>query len=107
MLRVEFAELQDLGFDLDLTGFDSKELDALLAEPLEAGLTDDDAVPDAPEELTTQPGDLWQLGKHRLLCGDSTSIDAVDRLMGGGKADMVFTDPPYGMSYGGGISVTT
>lgn len=102
MLRVEFAELQDLGFDLDLTGFDSKELDALLAEPLEAGLTDDDAVPDAPEEPTTQPGDLWQLGKHRLLCGDSTSIDAVDRLMDGGKADMVFTDPPYGMSYGGG-----
>ena len=102
MLRVEFAELQDLGFDLDLTGFDSKELDALLAEPLEAGLTDDDAVPDAPAEPTTQPGDLWQLGKHRLLCGDATSIDAVDRLMGGGKADMVFTDPPYGMSYGGG-----
>ena len=102
MLRVEFAELQDLGFDLDLTGFDSKELDALLAEPLEAGLTDEDAVPDAPAEPKTQPGDLWQLGRHRLLCGDATSIDAVDRLMGGQLADLIVTDPPYGMSYGGG-----
>ena len=101
MLRVEFAELQDLGFDLDLTGFDSKELDALLAEPLEAGLTDDDAVPDAPEEPTTQPGDLWQLGKHRLLCGDSTSIDALERLCDGQLVDLWLTDPPYNVAYEG------
>lgn len=102
MLKVEFAELGDLGFDLELTGFDAKEIDVFLAEPLEAGLTDDDAVPEVPEEPTTKLGDVWQLGRHRLMCGDSTSIDAVDRLMDGGKADMVFTDPPYGMSYGGG-----
>ena len=102
MLKVEFAELSDLGFDIELTGFDPKELDALLADPLAAGLTDDDAVPEVPEEPTTKLGDVWQLGRHRLMCGDSTSIDAVDRLMDGGKADMVFTDPPYGMSYGGG-----
>lgn len=102
MLEVEFAELGDLGFDLELTGFDAKEIDVFLSDPLEAGLTDDDAVPDVPEEPTTKLGDVWQLGRHRLMCGDSTSIDAVDRLMDGGKADMVFTDPPYGMSYGGG-----
>ena len=95
MLKVEFAELGDLGFDLELTGFDAKEIDAFLADPLEAGLTDDDAVPEVPEEPTTKLGDVWQLGRHRLMCGDSTSIDAVDRLMDGGKADMVFTSPPY------------
>lgn len=95
MLKVEFAELGDLGFDLELTGFDAKEIDAFLADPIEAGLTDDDAVPEVPEEPTTKLGDVWQLGRHRLMCGDSTSIDAVDRLMDGGKADMVFTSPPY------------
>lgn len=102
MLRVEFAELDELGFDLDLTGFATAEIDALLATPTETGLTDEDAVPEAPEEPTTQLGDLYQLGKHRLLCGDATSIDAVDRLMDGTAADLIFTDPPYGMSYGGG-----
>lgn len=95
MLKVEFAELGDLGFDLELTGFDAKEIDVFLADPLEAGLTDDDAVPEVPEEPTTKLGDVWQLGRHRLMCGDSTSIDAVERLMDGGKADMVFTSPPY------------
>lgn len=99
MLKVEFAELGDLGFDLELTGFDAKEIDVFLADPLEAGLTDDDAVPEVPEEPTTKLGDVWQLGRHRLMCGDSTSIDAVDRLMDGGKADMVFTDPPYGIDF--------
>jgi len=100
MLKVEFAELGDLGFDLELTGFDAKEIDVFLADPLAAGLTDDDAVPEVPEEPTTKLGDVWQLGRHRLMCGDSTSIDAVDRLMDGGKADMVFTDPPYNIDYG-------
>ena len=95
MLKVEFAELGDLGFDLELTGFDAKEIDVFLADPFEDGLTDDDAVPEVPEEPTTKLGDVWQLGRHRLMCGDSTSIDAVDRLMDGGKADMVFTSPPY------------
>jgi len=95
MLKVEFAELGDLGFDLELTGFDAKEIDAFLADPLEAGLTDDDAVPEVPEEPTTKLGDVWQLGRHRLMCGDSTSIDAVDRLMDGRTANICFTSPPY------------
>jgi len=95
ILKVEFAELGDLGFDLELTGFDAKEIDVFLADPLEAGLTDDDAVPEVPEEPTTKLGDVWQLGRHRLMCGDSTSIDAVDRLMDGRTANICFTSPPY------------
>jgi DNA modification methylase len=65
-------------------------------------LTDEDAVPEAPEQPVTVEGDVWLLGRHRLMCGDSTSIDAVEKLMDGRKADMVFTDPPYGVSYDGG-----
>ena len=97
MLRVEFAELTDLGFDLDLTGFSLDEIDALQIEEIPPGLTDEDAVPEVPVQPVTVEGDVWLLGRHRLMCGDSTSIDAVDRLMDGQKADMVFTDPPYGM----------
>ena len=98
MLKVELKELDDLEFDINLLGFEDKEIDVLLAEPTE-GLTDEDEVPDLPDEPITKLGDLWQLGNHRLLCGDSTSIDAVDTLMDGNKADMVFTDPPFGVSY--------
>tara|TARA_Y100000590_G_C15596472_1_gene968250 strand:+ start:41 stop:1210 length:1170 start_codon:yes stop_codon:yes gene_type:complete len=97
MLKVELEELNDLEFDISLLGFEDKEIESLLSEPTE-GLTDEDAVPDLPEEPTTKLGDLWILGDHRLLCGDSTSIDAVDKLMDGNKADMVFTDPPYGIN---------
>jgi len=100
-LKIELAELGDLDFDLTLTGFDADELAGLTATETE-GLTDEDAVPDAPEVPVTVEGDVWLLGRHRLMCGDSTSIDAVEKLMDGQKADMVFTDPPYGMSYGGG-----
>ena len=67
-------------------------------EPAE-GLTDEDEVPELEDDPVTVEGDVWVLGKHRLMCGDSTSIDAVDKLMDGNKADMVFTDPPYGVSY--------
>ena len=98
MLRVELGELGDLDFDLSLTGFGEDELAGLLVEETE-GLTDEDAVPDAPELPVTVEGDIWLLGRHRLMCGDSTSIDAVEALMGGAKADMVFTDPPYGVDY--------
>jgi site-specific DNA-methyltransferase (adenine-specific) len=87
---------------LELLGFNTKELDALLEPEVVEGLTDEDAVPDIPDEPTTKLGDIYQLGNHRLMCGDSTSIDAVDKLMDGQKADMVFTDPPYGVSYTGG-----
>lgn len=97
-LSAEIARLEEDGFDIDLTGFDSEELDELLGGGEETeGLTDEDAVPEVPEQPVTVEGDVWLLGRHRLMCGDSTSIDAVERLMAGRKADMVFTDPPYGM----------
>jgi DNA modification methylase len=97
------VELEDLAADFGgLMGFSEDELAALLAEAtVEEGLTDEDAVPELAEEPVTRLGDVWLLGKHRLMCGDSTSIDAVDKLMAGQKADMVFTDPPYGVDYKG------
>jgi DNA modification methylase len=102
MLTIELNDLLADGFALEVLGFDPKELNALLEPEVVQGLTDEDAVPDVPEEPKTKLGDIYQLGNHRLMCGDSTSIDAVDKLMGGQRADLVFTDPPYGMSYGGG-----
>ena len=104
LLALELGELRDGGFDLGLTGFTDDELAALLISEGEGtnGLTDEDAVPEAPEQPVTVEGDVWILGRHRLMCGDSTRIDAVDKLMDGRKADMVFTDPPYGVSYEGG-----
>jgi DNA modification methylase len=103
-LKLELQELEDADFDLTLTGFDDKELDALL-NVIEGtdGLTDEDAVPETPIEPKTKIGDIYILGNHRLMCGDSTSTDAVDKLMEFGKADMVFTDPPYNMDFTGGI----
>ena len=95
LLALEFGELQELGFDLDLTGFDAGELEALMPVEVPEGLTDEDAVPEVPAEPVTKLGDVWVLGKHRVMCGDSTSIDAVETLMAGAKADMVFTSPPY------------
>jgi DNA modification methylase len=97
LLAIELADLKDLGFDTDLTGFSADEIAALMPVELTEGLTDEDEVPEAPVDPVTKLGDVWVLGKHRLMCGDSTSIDAVDKLMDGQKADMVFTDPPYGM----------
>ena len=102
MLKLEFDELAELGFDLELTGFSLDEIEALNPQELNEGLTDEDATPAIPDEPKTKLGDIYQLGNHRLMCGDSTSIDAVDNLMVGQKADMVFTDPPYGVSYTGG-----
>ena len=101
MLTLELADLKDSEFDLDLIGFDAKELEKLLEPEQVEGLTDEDAVPDAPEEPKTKLGDIYQLGNHRLMCGDSTSIDAVEKLMDGQKADMVFTDPPYNVAFNG------
>ena len=101
MLALELGEIGDLGFDLDLTGFAADEIAALMPEQIEPGQTDEDAVPGVPANPVTVLGDVWILGKHRLMCGDSTSIDAVEQLMDGQKADMVFTDPPYGVDYKG------
>lgn len=99
MLRVELGELNDLGFDIALTGFGPDEMSTLLAPLVTEGLTDEDAVPEPPGEPVSVPGDVWVLGNHRLICGDSTSIDVWDRLVPE-RADIIFTDPPYGMSYG-------
>ena len=104
MLSLELQDLQDK-IDLSLLGFDPDELDALLNPVVENnGLTDEDFVPEVPDEPKTKLGDIYILGNHRLMCGDSTSIDVVDKLMDGQLADLVFTDPPYGMGYGGGRS---
>lgn len=102
MLTLELGELAAEGYDLDLLGFDTKELDALLEPQVVDGLVDEDEVPEVGPEPITKPGDVWVLGRHRLMCGDSTSIDAVDKLMPE-TADMVFTDPPYLMDFTGGI----
>jgi DNA modification methylase len=98
LLMLELNALSDADYDLDLTGFSADEISDLTPEKITDGLTDEDAVPDLPEVPQTVLGDVWLLGNHRLMCGDSTSIDAVEKLMDGQKADMVFTDPPYGMS---------
>ena len=100
LLRLELGELEELNFTIDLTGFSTDEIDALTPEQIPPGLTDEDAVPDLADPIS-KLGDVWLLGKHRLMCGDSTSIDAVETLMNGQKADMVFTDPPYGVDYKG------
>ena len=101
LLSIELADLKDLGFDTDLTGFSADEIAALMPVEVTEGLTDEDEVPEAPIDPVTKLGDVWLLGKHRVMCGDSTSIDAVEKLMAGQKADMVFTDPPYGVDYKG------
>jgi DNA modification methylase len=100
LLKLELSELADLDFDLDLIGFTDKELDVLLGVDENAGLTDDDAVPEVPEEPVSKRGDLWILGEHRVLCGDSTMLADVEKLMDGQLADMSFMDPPYNVDYG-------
>jgi DNA modification methylase len=102
MLKVEFAELKELGFDLELTGFDADEIAELLAPAPNAGLTDPDEAPALPENPSTKPGDVWVMGKHRLLCGDSTSMDDLARLCKDQMVDMWLTDPPYNVAYEGG-----
>lgn len=101
LLALELGELGDAGFDLQLTGFTDEEIKALMPVQLEEGLTDEDATPAVPETPVTVLGDVWLLGRHRLMCGDSTSIEQAEKLMDGVKADMVFTDPPYNVAYEG------
>jgi DNA modification methylase len=94
-LPLELAELQQMEYDLHLTGFSSEELLQLLAPAATDGQTDPDDVPEPPDEATTRPGDLWLLGRHRLRCGDSAKSEDVDRLLGGAPVHLVNTDPPY------------
>jgi hypothetical protein len=95
LLALELKELNEADFDLSLTGFDTKEIDDLLADP------DDDAAADAAPPLPvnpfSRPGDLWLCGPHRVLCGDSTSAEAVAKLLGERKPSLMVTDPPYGI----------
>lgn len=99
LLALELEELQAMAFDVSLTGFDAGEIDSLLAKPTTDGLTDPDEVPEPPAEPVSKPGDVWILGRHRLMCGDSTSADAVDRLLAGVRPHLMVTDPPYGVEY--------
>jgi len=102
MLKAEIEDLKLDGFDLELLGFDDKFLDGLLEPEPTEGLTDEDAVPEAPAIPVTVEGDVWVLGNHRLMCGDSTSIDALQTLTGGALVDIWLTDPPYNVAYEGG-----
>ena len=102
LLRVEFEELKELDFDLELTGFELPELDEIIGGGMQdgtsSGLTDPDSTPVVQAEVVTRLGDVWTLGAHRLMCGDSTDAGSVALLMGGEKADLVFTSPPYNAS---------
>ena len=101
LLNLEIKDLIEDNYDLNMTGFTPEQIDALsvLTEAVLEGKTDEDDIPEIPKEPKSKLGDIYELGHHRLMCGDSISIDDVDKLMDGKKADMVFTDPPYGINY--------
>jgi site-specific DNA-methyltransferase (adenine-specific) len=101
LLALELAELGDLGFDLELTGFELDEIKALMPGESTDGLTDPDDAPEVQTEAISKPGDVWLLGKHRLMCGDSTSIDDLAKLCDNHAVDMWLTDPPYNVAYEG------
>jgi DNA modification methylase len=101
LLPIEIGELAALDYDIDLIGFDCDEVAAIMAAPT-SGLTDPDEVLTPPAEPRTKIGDLWMLGEHRLLCGDATDPEQVKRLMGGQRASLMATDPPYLVDYDGG-----
>jgi DNA modification methylase len=100
LLSLELMELKTSGYNIDLIGFDRDELSELFSG-LSTGNTDPDEVPPVPEKAASQTGDLWIMGRHRLMCGDARNQEQVAKLMTGAKADMVFTDPPYNVNYTG------
>jgi len=106
MLTIELNDLLADGFALDILGFDPKEIAALLEPEVIEGLTDEDAIPEAPEEPKTKLGDIYLLGKHRLMCGDSCSLTDMEKLCDGQLVDMWLTDPPYNVAYEGGTGLT-
>ena len=101
MLALEIGDLKDAGFDLGLTGFSPDEIAALNPDVIK-GLTDEDAVPDVPDKPITKLGDIYQLGNHRLMCGDSCSVTDMEKLCNGQLVDMWLTDPPYNVAVQGG-----
>lgn len=108
MLALEIKDLQDADFDVSLLGFEDDELAKIMGAIVDEveGLTDEDATPETPEEPITKPGDIYQLGKHRLMCGDSCSTNDMERLCGDQLVDMWLTDPPYNVAYEGGTGLT-
>ena len=100
LLNIEFTDLLDNNFEMENLGFDDKELERLIVGD-EKGLTDDDDVPDLPKEPNAKLGDIYKLGQHRLMCGDSTNIQQVENLINNKKIEMLFTDPPYNVAFNG------
>ena len=101
LLALEIGDLGDLGFDLSLTGFGDEEIAGLLNVG-NSGLTDPDEVPEVPETPVSRMGDVWLLGRHRLVCGDSTDAGDVAKVLNGIRPHLMVTDPPYGVNYGPG-----
>ena len=100
LLALDLAELQDLKFDMAAIGFSAEEI-AALTPPIQTGLTDEDAVPEVQPDPITKPDEVWLLGKHRLMCGDATQAGALERLCAQVGVDLLLTDPPYNVAYGG------
>lgn len=102
MLAIELEELQELDFDLDLTGFEDLEIESLLNEDESEEAKEDDFDVELPKEPKSKQGEVYRLGNHYLMCGDSTSVEDVEKLTNGVKMDMLITDPPYNVAYEGG-----
>ena len=97
LLRMELGDLRDIGFDLDLTGFDPMEVDKLFGPA--GGNTDPDDVPEVQAEAVSALGDVWLLGRHRLVCGDCTDAGVVEAVLDGVRPHLMVTDPPYGVEH--------
>jgi DNA modification methylase len=99
LLRGELRDLKFSGFNLDLIGFEPDRLEAILAGLRANGLSDPDSVPDVPNQPVSRPGDVWQLGDHRVGCGDSTNAANVEPVLAGSQPQLMVSDPPYGVGY--------
>lgn len=100
LLKIEIEQLKDENFDMALTGFKNEEMDSLLKTmEVDQEVTEDNFEPKATIQVITKPGDVWIMGNHRLMCGDSTFVDSVDKLMAGKLPVLMVTDPPYGVNY--------